>query len=78
MCLPGGESQQPSAQLLSLVDWLCPNEQELQGLTGMATATEGQALQAAESLLARGARGVLVTLEARGSMLLEGDRCAMH
>ncbi|KAG2438724.1 hypothetical protein HXX76_005269 [Chlamydomonas incerta] len=69
----GGESKPVSAALLSHVDFLAPNEQELQRLTGLPTATEEQVAAAAGTLMAAGARGVLITLEARGSLLLLGE-----
>lgn len=43
---------------------------------GKPTGTDDQALAAAEGLLAQGARAVLVTLEARGAMLVSGSRAA--
>ncbi|KAG2453410.1 hypothetical protein HYH02_001633 [Chlamydomonas schloesseri] len=71
----GGEAKPVSAALLRHVDLLAPNEQELQRLTGgrLPTDTEEQVAAAAGTLMAAGARGVLVTLEGRGSLLLLGE-----
>ncbi|GAX73589.1 hypothetical protein CEUSTIGMA_g1040.t1 [Chlamydomonas eustigma] len=67
----GGEDRLISDKLLNLVDFLCPNESELQRMTGgMPTHTEGLVIEAARSLQARGAHHVLVTLGARGSLLV--------
>lgn len=42
-------------------DWLCPNAFELACLTGQATDTLAAVLEAADSLLGRGPRAVIVT-----------------
>jgi hypothetical protein len=69
----GGEDRPLSALLLRHLDYLAPNESELQRLTGLPTGSEEQALAAAASLTARGARAVLVTLAERGALLLRAD-----
>ncbi|KXZ45438.1 hypothetical protein GPECTOR_54g178 [Gonium pectorale] len=70
----GGEDRPVSRRLLSLVDFLAPNEQELQRLTGgMPTGRDEEVAAAAGTLMAGGARNVLVTLEGRGSLLLLGQ-----
>lgn len=66
----GGEDRPISAQLLSLIDFLCPNENELQRLTGMPVATREEALLAAKSLVSKGVSAVLVTLGERGAMVV--------
>ena len=65
----------PSCQLLGMLTYICPNESELARLTGMPTASLDEAVAAARSLQARGAKGVLVTLGSRGAFLLtvEGE-----
>jgi ribokinase len=55
--------------LLRNVTYLTPNESEAERLTGLPVTDEGSARQAAERLLAAGARHVLVTLGARGALL---------
>lgn len=62
-------------ELLSRVDVLTPNESELRLLAGMPT--DAPAADAAQALLARGARAVLVTLGAQGCMLWSDDAPAV-
>lgn len=69
----GGEDRPISDALLRLLDYIAPNESELARLTGLPTSTEAEVLAAAASLRARGARSVLVTLGARGALLLTAD-----
>ncbi|KAL4426410.1 hypothetical protein ABPG77_004704 [Micractinium sp. CCAP 211/92] len=69
----GGEDRPITPSLLRLLDFVCPNESELARLTQLPTDTEEQVLLAAGALRARGARNVLVTLGARGALLLRGD-----
>lgn len=66
----GGADRPISKEILKLVDFLAPNESELQRLTNMPTSTEEQVLAAARELIKRGARNVLVTLAERGSLLV--------
>jgi pyridoxine kinase len=44
-----------------VADWMCPNAFELACLTGQATDTVAAVLEAADSLLGRGPRAVIVT-----------------
>ena len=67
----GGEDRPITDKMLRLVDYLCPNESELQRLTEMPTATEEQVITAAKTLIKRGSRNVLVTLAERGSLLVQ-------
>lgn len=57
-------------ELLAYVDYLTPNETELQILSGMPTKTDEQVRAAAESLLRKGARCVIAKLGGRGAMLV--------
>ncbi|AMS43026.1 hypothetical protein AA2016_4109 [Aminobacter aminovorans] len=50
-------------------DFVTPNETEAATLTGIDTATDEGALQAAASLVRRGARNALITLGAKGALL---------
>jgi len=52
-----------------LCDYLTPNESEASALTGMPVNSIEEAAQAADGLLARGVRNVVVTLGANGAML---------
>eukprot|EP00439_Symbiodinium_sp_Y106_P038610 s1054_g4.t1 len=66
----GGQDAPISDSLLRLVDVFCPNESELQRLTGLSTSTRAEVVTAAKALRARGAAAVLVTLGARGALLV--------
>lgn len=61
------------AQLLNDVTYLTPNETEAQRLTGIPVADEASARAAAEKLLAAGARNVIVTLGAKGSLVATAE-----
>eukprot|EP00434_Breviolum_minutum_P020863 symbB.v1.2.018403.t2/scaffold1435.1/size118962/8 len=65
----GGEDRPISSDLLAVINFLCPNEGELQRLTGMPTSTRDEVLAAAETLVEKGP-SVLVTLGERGAMLV--------
>ena len=56
---------------MKLIDFFCPNEQELQRLSGRPTTTREDVLLAARALLtAEGPGAVLVTLGPRGALLV--------
>lgn len=57
-------------EIYGLSDIFCPNESETELLTGMPVDTREQVEKAARSLLARGAKNVILTLGARGSLLV--------
>lgn len=57
--------------LLRLVDVLIPNETETAELTGINPATDADAEQAARALLARGVKAVILTLGARGVLVVD-------
>jgi len=59
--------------LLRLTDLCVPNETELGQLAGQPVETIAQATEAARSLLERGPRQVIVTLGARGSLLVDAQ-----
>lgn len=63
--------------LLSLVDCLTPNSNEAEILTGIAVKGPDSASQAAQHLLARGVRRVIVTLGAQGALCCDG-KSALH
>lgn len=58
----------------SLIDYLIPNESEAALLTGIAVDSPESALQAAQKLLASGARRVLITLGSQGVFYADGER----
>ncbi len=57
------------AALLVDAAYLTPNEHEAELLTGVTVTDPGSAEAAARQLLARGARGVIITLGAKGAWL---------
>jgi len=66
----GGEDRPFSDRLLRNLTFICPNETELERITGMPTATEGQVIAAARTLQSKGVKNVLVTLGADGAIWL--------
>jgi len=56
-------------ELICLADYFIPNETEAAILTGLPVLSIDQAERAADALLGRGARNVILTLGARGSLL---------
>jgi ribokinase len=58
------------AELISLPDFLLPNESELSLLTDQAVQDVASAENAAKTLLARGAQNVIVTLGAQGALIV--------
>jgi len=61
-------------ELISLADFIIPNETELSLLTGMEVKDVPSAEQAARVLLARGAKHVIVTLGSKGALLVSGTQ----
>jgi ribokinase len=61
------------AELYSHIDILCPNESETERLTGMAVTSIEQATAAAQALLRRGPRTIILTLGERGSLLVTAE-----
>jgi ribokinase len=61
-------------ELISLADFIVPNETELSLLTGMDVTDVPSAELAAKALLTRGAKQVLVTLGSRGALLVQGTQ----
>jgi len=66
-------AQQLPDELISLVDFLIPNESELSLLIGLSVTDIASAEIAARVLLERGARNVIVTLGSRGAMIVDGE-----
>jgi ribokinase len=59
--------------IFALCDYLTPNETEAAALTGMPVDTLQQAELAANALLARGVKNVIVTLGARGALVKNSE-----
>ncbi len=53
-------------------DYFVPNETELEILTGMPVATEAEIIAAAQSLLERGLKNLIVTLGEKGALWMQG------
>jgi len=58
-------------------DYITPNESEAAALTGVPVADRAGAERAADALLARGVRNVIITLGAEG-VLIRNSRLTMH
>lgn len=63
--------------LLRRVTYLTPNESEAKRLTGIDVRDEASAQAAAQRLLAAGVRHVIVTLGAKGSLLVSPGRATL-
>ena len=61
----------------ALCDFICPNESEIERLTTMPVSTIDEIGSAARVLRDKGARAVLVTLGARGSLLVDDGPLAV-
>ncbi len=59
--------------LLKRIYLLTPNESEAELLTGVAVSNQATAAKAAEKLLRRGVRSVIVTMGARGAFVAAGN-----
>ena len=68
--LDAGPPRHCPAEILRLADIVSPNETELAHLTGANVSDRASALEAAQKLLAQGAKTVVVKLGSDGSMLV--------
>ena len=62
-------------ELISLADFITPNETEAELWTGIPVKDDDGALAAAKELKARGAKRVIITLGKRGCLYYESDSC---
>jgi len=62
------------AELISLADFLIPNESELGLLTGLPVTDISSAEKAAKRLLERGAQNVIVTMGGKGALVVSGTQ----
>jgi ribokinase len=69
---PAPASRDLPDELFELSNICCPNETEAEILTGVTIKNEEDAAEAAHRLLDRGAQNVIITLGARGSLLVNG------
>ena len=61
-------------ELISLADFIIPNETELSLLTGLEVKNISSAEKAAKVLLTRGAKNVIVTLGSKGALVVSGGQ----
>jgi ribokinase len=61
------------AEVYRLCDYLTPNESEAARLVGFTVSTVADAARAADVLLARGAKNVVVTLGENGALAMNGE-----
>ena len=72
---PAPAPEQPlPPELLRDVTYLTPNESEAERLSGIPVRDEGSARQAADKLLAAGAKNVIITLGAQGALVATGQQ----
>src|SRR5262245_59732776 len=69
-------AQKLSDELIALADFIIPNESELSLLTGMDTKDIHDAERAAQALLDRGAKNVIVTLGENGALIVNRQEAA--
>jgi ribokinase len=70
---PAPAKQLPE-ELISLTEYLIPNETELSLLSGMDVNDLPSAERAAKTLLARGVKNVIVTLGSKGALIVTGTQ----
>ena len=59
--------------IFELCDYLTPNESEAEALTGLTVGNVSEAERAAEALLSRGTRNVVLTLGAKGALVKNSE-----
>lgn len=62
-----------SDEIIATVDYLIPNETELELLSGMEVKTTDDVLAAAKVLMGKGVKKLVVTLGSKGSMYIDKD-----
>jgi ribokinase len=55
-------------RILGMIDYITPNETELEKITGCSVDTDEKALEAAQKLISQGVKNIIVTLGSRGAM----------
>jgi ribokinase len=66
-------AQRLPGSFLGLVDVIIPNETETQTLTGLSSRDDSSLVRAARSLLTQGPKAVVLTLGARGALLVNEE-----
>ncbi len=64
--------------LLNGLDYITPNETELQKLTSLPVSSVDEIEKAAKVLYQKGVKNILVTMGARGAMLYNESGCSIH
>ncbi len=72
---PAPAIQNLPEELYQQIEIIKPNETELKTITQMPTDTTEQVILAAKSLVGKGVKNVIVTLGAKGSVLVSKDTC---
>ena len=67
-----------SDEMIALCDYMTPNETELEILTGMPVETVDQAIAAARSLIALGAKAVINKRGGAGALLITADEATLY
>ena len=75
---PAPAPERISEAILQGLDYITPNETELETLTGMATRTIEEINVAAQSLLERGVKNVVVTVGCRGAYLCNASENKLY
>ena len=65
-------------ELLSMIDYITPNESELELLTGVEMRDHESQEKAAKVLLDKGVKNVIVTLGDKGSLLVNKNECTSY
>ncbi len=67
-------AQELTEQVLKNIDFLIPNEIELELLSGMPTSNKEEVLHAGRTLIEKGAKNIIVTMGENGSMYISKER----
>jgi ribokinase len=67
-------AQELSEELLSLVDYLTPNETELELLSGLPVGDDTTVEKAAGKLLSKGVKNIIVTMGDKGAYLINKEK----
>ncbi len=62
-------------QILAQIDYITPNEIEAVKMAGIEGSSMDDIKKAAECLLKKGVKNILVTIGSRGTMLVNGEQC---
>jgi ribokinase len=60
-------------EILKMIDYITPNETELEKITGCPVNTDDEVLSAAQRLIDHGVKNVIITLGSKGAMHVNAD-----